>query len=755
MLLIFETHPVQYHAPVYRMLAQEFGIPLKVIYGSDFSVRGYKDIEFGTDVKWDTDLLGGYSYEHIAEQLLQVGLPVPNNYSEVTGFGVVPALAANPAAIVLALGYSHNFDRTVIKQALAHKMPLMVRFEANDVSQKRSGIKSFVRSVLLRALYWRTARALYIGQRAKAHYLGHGLARHKLNFSPYCVDVSHCRLGIDEIAHARTRVRAQYAVAPADTMALFAGKLSVRKGVREWVRAALSLPIGIRKTLVLAFVGAGELEAELRHTLTVADAPRSIFFGFKNQSELSEIYAASDFGVLPSIEGETWGLVVNESLHHGRPVLVSERVGSAVDLIVEGSTGAIAAATSESLAMACMRILLICRDPLTALRCRTLIERYSVRAAVAGIARGYTELTAQSVHQFEPPRNPTNFEPLEKPRVAVLGQLGYTNLGFSIQHELLSMGIAPIFFSSLNAYRAGLAQRLMYRLNRTPLNLNEFADDLAQSCIEARIDLLISTGICPLTEAAVEKMARHGVRTVNWLSDDPWNSANRNSFFLPTLKHMAAVFTPRHANIDQLRAHGAKRVEYMPFAADQRFFKPMPYADLADIEAEIDLLFVGGADVDRCQSLKAVVESDVNLTIYGDYWHKNVRYRAVALGIASPEQINVASQTAKVCLILVRRANRDGHVMRSVEAAASGACMLVEHTAEHEALFGTDGECVRYFYADAEILPKTQALLANPEERHRLRQNITQKMRTDKHSYRARVLEMLRIALPNASTFPG
>lgn len=757
MLLIFETHPVQYHAPVYRLLAQEFGISLKVIYGADFSVRGYKDIEFGTDVKWDTDLLGGYSYEHIAEQLLQAGRPIPNNYNEVTGFGVVEALARNPAAVVLALGYTNSFDRTVIKQTLVHKVPLMVRFEANDVAQQRSGIKRFFRTVALRVLYWRTARALYIGQRAKEHYLRHGLARHKLSFSPYCVDVSHCRLGIDEIADARAQMRARYAVGAADTMALFAGKLSARKGVREWVSAALSLPIAVRKSLVLAFVGAGELEAELRHTLAVADAPRSIFFGFKNQSELSEIYAASDFGVLPSIEGETWGLVVNESLHHGRPVLVSERVGSAVDLIVEGSTGAIAAATSESLALACMRILLICRDPLTFLRCRTQVERYSVYAAAKGIARAYAELTTESAHvsAFAQPRIPANVALAEKPRVAVLGQLGYTNLGFSIHHELLSMGIAPVFFSSLDAYRAGLAQRLMYRLNRTPLNLNAFADDLAQSCIEARIDLLISTGICPLTEAAVEKMARHGVATVNWLSDDPWNSANRNRFFLPTFKHMAAVFTPRHANIDQLRAHGAKRVEYLPFAADQRFFKPRPYADLMDIEAEIDLLFVGGADIDRRQSLKAVPDSDVKLAIYGDYWHKDARYRVVALGIASPEQINAASQSAKVCLILVRRANRDGHVMRSLEAAASGACMLVEHTAEHEALFGTDGECVRYFYDDAEILPKTLELLANPSERHRLRQAVVRMMHVNAHTYRARVLEMMRIALPNASIDRG
>jgi hypothetical protein len=47
-LAVIETHPVQYHAPVYRALQQSFGVPVTAIYGSDFSVAGYRDKEFGT-----------------------------------------------------------------------------------------------------------------------------------------------------------------------------------------------------------------------------------------------------------------------------------------------------------------------------------------------------------------------------------------------------------------------------------------------------------------------------------------------------------------------------------------------------------------------------------------------------------------------------------------------------------------------------------------------------------------------------------
>src|SRR5919198_3738842 len=60
MLAVIETHPIQYHAPVYRALQGSFGVPVTAIYGSDFSVAGYRDQEFGATFAWDTDLLSGY-----------------------------------------------------------------------------------------------------------------------------------------------------------------------------------------------------------------------------------------------------------------------------------------------------------------------------------------------------------------------------------------------------------------------------------------------------------------------------------------------------------------------------------------------------------------------------------------------------------------------------------------------------------------------------------------------------------------------
>src|SRR5436190_19843252 len=59
-LVVVETHPVQYRAPVYRRLQEHHGVPVTVIYGSDFSVAGYYDCEFQRDFAWDCDLLWEY-----------------------------------------------------------------------------------------------------------------------------------------------------------------------------------------------------------------------------------------------------------------------------------------------------------------------------------------------------------------------------------------------------------------------------------------------------------------------------------------------------------------------------------------------------------------------------------------------------------------------------------------------------------------------------------------------------------------------
>ena len=63
------------------------------------------------------------------------------------------------------------------------------------------------------------------------------------------------------------------------------------------------------------------------------------FVGFKNQTELPKYYAIADVFVLPSQTGETWGLVVNEAMCFGLPIIASDIIGCAPDLVRHGENG--------------------------------------------------------------------------------------------------------------------------------------------------------------------------------------------------------------------------------------------------------------------------------------------------------------------------------------------------------------------------------------------------------------------------------
>src|SRR4029077_4332550 len=120
--------------------------------------------------------------------------------------------------------------------------PLLFRGETTDHSRERSRLKSVVRDQALRKLYRRCAKLLYVGQRSAEHFERLGFPRESLIFSPYCVDASVFEC--DEAARSKHRsgIRQKIGAAENDTVLLFSGKLSHRKGPDLIVDALGQLP---------------------------------------------------------------------------------------------------------------------------------------------------------------------------------------------------------------------------------------------------------------------------------------------------------------------------------------------------------------------------------------------------------------------------------------------------------------------------------------------------------------------------------
>src|SRR5207249_7022917 len=122
-LTVIETHPIQYHAPIYRVLQERFSIPTTAIYASDFSVTGYQYREFGATFAWDTDLLSGYT----AVFLSHVANGGAHMAEAVSTRGLGKALQEAAPEAVLVTGYSPRFYQAVLYQAWRARYPILFR----------------------------------------------------------------------------------------------------------------------------------------------------------------------------------------------------------------------------------------------------------------------------------------------------------------------------------------------------------------------------------------------------------------------------------------------------------------------------------------------------------------------------------------------------------------------------------------------------------------------------------------------------
>jgi glycosyltransferase involved in cell wall biosynthesis len=386
-LAVIETHPIQYHAPVYRELQSRHGISVSAIYASDFSVAGYVDTEFGVSFAWDTDLLSGYEHQFLA----RVAHGGARNAETATVHGLAEALEeVNPRAILLT-GYSPRFYRNAFRTALKQGAPLLFRAETTDHARRRGFLKRMVRDNALRYVYGKCDALLYVGERSRDHYLRLGSRDDELIFSPYCVDTSVFQTSDTDRERLRNVKRMSLDIAPDDFVILYSGKLVARKDPLRIIEAVRLLNEGARPVVV--FLGAGKLQSQIELAASIDPPVQVRFPGFQNQRAMSAYYHAADCLVLPSVRDETWGLVVNETLAHGVPAVVSHAVGCAPDLIQDGVTGAIFdAGDADSLAIAIRRVFPLLNNAAARARCREITGVYSIANAARGIAAAFQRI---------------------------------------------------------------------------------------------------------------------------------------------------------------------------------------------------------------------------------------------------------------------------------------------------------------------------------------------------------------------------
>ena len=330
-LAVLTSHPIQYQAPLWRKLAQHPQIDLRVYFCSDYRVTEKFDPGFGVKFKWDIPLLEGYRYKFLQNHSPKPGL---SGFWSLVNLGIVKELFKNRYDILFVHSYAYATHLLAILAARLKGTKVLVRSESNLL------VKCSLRRRLLKRLFLPLFFQLINGfmaiGRLNGQYYGHYcVSKKKMYLAPYAVDNEWFFAQRDLNLPYREELKRELDIAPNARVILYAAKFLQRKRSMDLIRAfeELQLP-----GTVLVMVGDGEERPVCERYVKTRKLRGVHFVGFKNQSELPQFYALADVFCLPS-EDEPWGLVLNEAMCFGLPVIATDRVGAAYDLIKHGING--------------------------------------------------------------------------------------------------------------------------------------------------------------------------------------------------------------------------------------------------------------------------------------------------------------------------------------------------------------------------------------------------------------------------------
>ncbi|MCU1323114.1 MAG: glycosyl transferase group 1 [Acidobacteriaceae bacterium] len=313
-------------------------VELTVLYGSDFSVKGYKDDGFGVDVKWDLPLLDGYRHEFLPV-LRDIGT---QTVTSPLNSGIVSRLRGSreilPYDLLWVHGYAMVNSMVAMVAAKALGIPVLLRSDSSLKDRPRGGLKLVVKGLffeLLRELVDGVLVAGTLNEEYWRYYFGNTKPLFRM---PYAVDNDYFQRRAAEVVPERGALQAELGLEPGRPVILFVSKLQFRKHCDHLLEAYQKLVAEMRggPAPYLVIVGDGEARGQLESAAAGLEGVR--FCGFRNQSELPRFFDLATVFVLPS-RHEPWGLIVNEVMNAGKAVIVTDDVGAHPDLITDGVEG--------------------------------------------------------------------------------------------------------------------------------------------------------------------------------------------------------------------------------------------------------------------------------------------------------------------------------------------------------------------------------------------------------------------------------
>lgn len=397
-LAVFQSHPTQNFAPLWREIAQSPEVALSVFYYSRANVMPRFDPNYGQTMTYDVDLLSGYEHRFLPRRWPWRDPTLVSGWA--LNAGVAQAVAEQPWDAALVFGYSHLNNWTVVRECQRRGVPVLYFSDSNlRTVSRRTGWKAATKRFVLDHFFSQINCCLSPSTSNADYLRAFGAAPGRIRRFPFPVDIDRLRNSAASMSQQERRELMQrYQLTPDDFVVAYLGKLYAGKRPRDLAEAVVATNDRHVKAL---FIGSGAAEGELA---SFGDQVR--LAGFVNQREIAKVLSLAHLSVMPSAI-DAFGLNVTESLALGIPVLVSDRCGchGPDDLLQHGQNGFVYSCGNVPELTA--RIAELKQNaPLRrelSRRATNMVESQSLQAAKSALLQRVDQLRSQPRDENQPP----------------------------------------------------------------------------------------------------------------------------------------------------------------------------------------------------------------------------------------------------------------------------------------------------------------------------------------------------------------
>ena len=308
-LLVLQTHPIQYYAPIYQTLAHRDKIDIVVIYLTDAGSKSHFDPGFNREIKWDIDLLSGYRY-----RLLQPNSSINNrNFWTKHDPNLIDLIKEEMPNLILLYGYSSRMNWDAWRYAQKHGIKLLYTSDSNArIDSFKTKLHSWVKKIIVSRFFKSIDYFLCPSDANKEYLIKYGVLPTKIIWSPFAIEVAR-------FSKARKSTARQFSF-------IWVGKLIERKRCEDYLTA-----LKILKTENLNFkallVGDGPLAEALTPIISsLQNSDHLVKYDFINQSAMPEILSSAEILVFTS-ENEPYGLIATEASACGCALVIADKIG--------------------------------------------------------------------------------------------------------------------------------------------------------------------------------------------------------------------------------------------------------------------------------------------------------------------------------------------------------------------------------------------------------------------------------------------